>query len=66
MSLRSLFKTKYYFKADIYGPPTLWYGENGQSSSVEHSGVTFRFADDPEGYTSVKKGQYSEFLFALD
>ena len=56
--------TKYYFRAHINGPPT-WYGENGQSS-VKHSRVTFLFADDPRVYTSVEKGQYSEFLFTLD
>jgi len=56
---------KYEFIAHITGPPS-WYGLDGQST-VENSGVTFRFSRIVgKTRTVVVEGQFSEFVFTVD
>ena len=56
--------TRYRIGASITGPPS-WYGQGGVAS-VESSGVKFSFWNTGVGQTTVLKGQFAEFLFALD
>ena len=56
--------TQYQIGASITGPPS-WYGQGGVSS-VESSGVKFSFWNTGVGQTEVSKGQFAEFVFALD
>ena len=56
--------SQYLIRASITGPPS-WYGQGGVSS-VESSGVTFSFCNISPKRTSFSKGQFAEFLFAVD
>ena len=56
--------TLYRIGASITGPPS-WYGQGGVSS-VESLGVKFSFWNIGVGRTTVLKGQFAEFVFALD
>ena len=56
--------TMYQISALITGPPS-WYGQGGVSS-VESSGVKLSFWNIVEGQTRFLKGQFAEFVFALD
>ena len=56
--------TKYQIQAAITGPPS-WYGQGGVSS-VESFGVKFSFTNTAAGQTTVSKGQFAEYVFALD
>ena len=55
--------TRYQIAASITGPPS-WYGQGGVSS-VESSGVKFSFCNFSTKQTTVSKGQFAEFLFAV-
>ena len=55
---------KYQIQATITGPPS-WYGQYGVSS-VESSGVKVSFWNIGAGQTTFSKGQFAEFVFALD
>ena len=55
---------KYQIYASISGPSS-WYGQ-GCMSSVESSGVKFSFSNTAAGQTTVSKGQFAEYVFALD
>ena len=56
--------TRYEIFAHIDGPAS-WYGTNG-FSTVENSGVRFRFTSGSTILTSIEKGQFPEFVFTLD
>ena len=56
--------TQYRISASITGPPS-WYGQGGVSS-VESSRVKFSFWNIAAGKTTFLKGQFAEFVFALD
>ena len=56
--------TKYQIQATITGPPS-WYGQYGVSS-VESSGMKVSFWNIGARNTTFSKGQFAEFVFALD
>ena len=56
--------TTYQIAASITGPPS-WYGQGGVSS-LESSGVKFTFWNIVPGQTTFTKGQFAEFLVAVD
>ena len=56
--------SKYQVYASITGPPS-WYGQGGVPS-VESSVVKISFYNIGVGQTKVSKGQFAEFVFALD
>ena len=56
--------TKYEIKAVLTGPPS-WYGQGGLSS-VESSGVKVSFWNISTRRTTFLKGQFAEFLVAVD
>ena len=55
---------RYRIGTSITGPPS-WYGQGGVAT-VESSGVKFSFWDFLGAKTSFLKGQFAEFVFALD
>ena len=56
--------TTYQIRALITGPPS-WYGQGGVAS-IESAGVQFSFSNIGVGQTTFLKGQFAEFVFAVD